>query len=218
MHLTKHLLYISYGRKGIFVDLSSRREEEERLRKKKKGLKYERGTVGTLTVCSSSCTSRFMLCSRRKTNREICRLPCTRSQGTISSGGPGWCRGSEISGVGLRHASKIRPDRNIALICSHEIACLYVAAVDVKKKAKEKKKHKKINLTLLFCSPKKNAVLVWVFSTISRDMQTSRCQFLFRGFFWNCWENRTKLYSRVNYHVYIYVYFCIFSAKQKIVK
>lgn len=34
---------VRHGRKGIFVNLSSRREKEERLKKKKERLKYERG-------------------------------------------------------------------------------------------------------------------------------------------------------------------------------
>lgn len=89
-------------------------------------------------------TSRFMLRPQRKTDGGLCIQGATMDFGaTISSGGGffGWCRGSGIADVGLRHApgTFASPDGNIALICAstNEIACLYVAAADAKK-AKEK--------------------------------------------------------------------------------
>lgn len=62
--------------------------------------------------------------------------------------------------MGLRHASRIRPDRNIALICSHEIACLYVAAADVKKSERKKEAQEDKFDIIILLSEKKNAVLV----------------------------------------------------------
>lgn len=197
---------VRHGRKGIFVDLSSRREKEERLKKKKGTIKIRTRCAGTSTVCSSSYTSRFMLRPQRKTDRGICRLPRTRSQGatsadfgaTISSGGFGWCRGSGIAGVGLRHAPGIRVARreHRTHLCSREVACLYVAAAEVKKAKEKKGKCAGRPLDIIILLRKKRCPCLCLLG-LRYFSQTSRCHYrvslFIREFFWKYRENRTEL-------------------------